>query len=196
MQSMDLFDYDRRNPCERAPSLEYLCRFADHDFICCAFVTMLGRQPDPVGEAYYLHRLRQGVSKLSILLDMRRSREGRAHDPGIAGLDRILKRHRNANLPLIGWAVRFMTRREGNSELERSLRVMSNMLVLESNKAAARAAHANHMHFMLVQKAEGIERQLKITLAGQATSPRQIAQAEAAGAIEWESTLTSALSGH
>lgn len=193
---MQLFDYDRRDPYQRAPSLESLCRFADSDFVRCAFVTMLGRQPDTDGEAYYLHRLRQGDSKLSILRDMRSSREGRAHDPGIAGLDRALQAYRNATLPVIGWVVRFITGHEGNSALERRLRVISNMLILERNLAAARSAHANHMHILLLQQVESIERQLKITLAGRAMSPRQIARAEAAGDIEWESTLASALSGH
>src|SRR3546814_1452446 len=92
---MDIFDFDRRDPYHRAASLEDLCRFSDANFIRCAFVTILGRQPDPDGEAHYLDGLRRGTSKLGIISDLRVSAEGNAHDPGIAGLDKALRKHRN-----------------------------------------------------------------------------------------------------
>src|SRR3546814_10851404 len=68
---MDIFDFDRRDPYHRAASLEDLCRFSDANFIRCAFVTILGRQPDPDGEAHYLDGLRRGTSKLGIISDLR-----------------------------------------------------------------------------------------------------------------------------
>lgn len=194
-ETMDLFSYERRNPLQRANSLEDLCRFADRDFIHCAFVTLLGRQADPEGEAYYLARLRGGEAMHSILWSLRRSAEGRAHDPGITGLDRALRKHRNANRPLIGWLVRLFTSREGNSQVERKLRALDNMLSVERNLATSRAATANHLQVTIVNKIDHVEKQLKVALAGQTTTPRQIAQAEAAGDTEWEATLASVLSG-
>ena len=80
-----------RNPYLRANSLPELLSWDDVDFVRCAYVTILGRQPDPTGETYYISRIRRGRTKEEILWQMRNSTEGRKHDPGIAGLDRALK---------------------------------------------------------------------------------------------------------
>lgn len=85
---------EARNPYLRANSLPELLAWDDLDFIRCAYVTILGRQPDPTGEAHYAVRLRAGRSKQEILWQLRKSSEGRQHDPGIAGLDRALKKAR------------------------------------------------------------------------------------------------------
>lgn len=85
---------EARNPYLRANSLPELLAWDDLDFIRCAYVTILGRQPDPTGEAHYAVRLRAGRSKHEILWQLRKSGEGRQHDPGIAGLDRALKKAR------------------------------------------------------------------------------------------------------
>lgn len=75
------------NPYLRANSLPELLEWEDVDFVRCAYVTILGRQPDPIGEASYTALLRGGSSKMEILWELRRSQEGRTLDPGIAGLD-------------------------------------------------------------------------------------------------------------
>lgn len=80
------------NPYLRANSLAELLTWDDVDFVRCAYVTILGRQPDSGGEAYYTKRMRAGRSKMDVLWQLRRSPEGQKHDPGIAGLDRALKR--------------------------------------------------------------------------------------------------------
>ncbi len=85
---------EARNPYLRANSLPELLAWEDLDFIRCAYVTILGRQPDPIGEVHYAVRMRAGRSKQDILWQLRKSSEGRRHDPGIAGLDRALKRAR------------------------------------------------------------------------------------------------------
>lgn len=98
----------------------------DRHFIHTAYQSLLGRAPDPEGERYYLGRLRAGTHKLDILGQLRRSPEGRAFIPGVAGLDRAIKRHRRANLPLIGWIIRWLTGAEGNSAIHRQLRILAN----------------------------------------------------------------------
>lgn len=94
--------YGGRNPFLRASSLPELLSWNDVDFVRCAYVTVLGRRPDHSGEAYYTDRLRSGVSKLQILWQLRRSREAKNHDPGIAGFDRTLRQYRRAGVPVIG----------------------------------------------------------------------------------------------
>ena len=125
-----------RNPYLRAGSLLELLSWHEVDFIRCAYVTILGRQPDPEGEAFYLARIQTGISKLTVLSQLRCSDEGRTHDPGIAGLDRELRRHRNAIRPFVGWVVRAITSREGDSQSERENRIFQTSLRhIEEEKA-------------------------------------------------------------
>lgn len=90
-----------RNPYLRANSLSELLSWEGVDFVRCAYVTVLGRQPDDAGEAHYTDRLRHGRSKMEVLRDLRRSPEGSKHDPGIAGLDRALKRAHWGRYPVL-----------------------------------------------------------------------------------------------
>jgi len=119
-----------RNPYLAAHSLTELLSWPDIDFVRCAYVTMLGRQPDADGEAFYTDLVRGGASKWDVLARLRQSIEGRDHDPGIAGLDKAIRRHRNANLPLIGAIIRAVTRREGNSAFERRVRALDNQVAV------------------------------------------------------------------
>lgn len=100
----------------------------DAEFIRVAYEAVLGRAPDQEGGAYYLGRLRAGVHKLEILKQLRRSPEGREFIPGVAGLDRAIRSHSQANLPLLGAIIRLLTGAEGNSATERQLRVIANDL--------------------------------------------------------------------
>lgn len=181
-----------RDPNTRADSLADLCAFADLDFVHCAFVTLLGRQPDPLGEAYYLTRLRAGVSKLSILRHIRMSEEGRNCDPGIGGFDRAMRRHRNANLPVIGRFVRWLTGGEGETALERRLRVIENQQRVEAISANSRFLHSNRQLQDLVEEVSALRRVVtRISEAG-GSSPnldRQIAEAD----DDWASTITKSL---
>lgn len=98
----------------------------DAEFIRTAYEAVLGRAPDPEGLAYYLGRLRSGVHKLEILRQLRRSPEGREFIPGVAGLDRAIRRHRVANMPLVGWIIRSINGEDGNTATQRQLRVIAN----------------------------------------------------------------------
>lgn len=103
---------------------------APHDlhFIHAAYQALLGRAPDAEGEAYYLTRLRAGDHKLEILKQLRRSAEGKAFIPGVAGLDRALRRHGRANLPVVGPVIRLFNGAEGDGATHRQLRMITNEL--------------------------------------------------------------------
>lgn len=98
----------------------------DREFIYTAYQAVLGRAPDQEGEAYYLARLRAGTHKLEILKQLRHSSEGAAFIPGVAGLDRAIRRYRWATLPLIGVMLRLLWGAEGNGATHRALRVLAN----------------------------------------------------------------------
>lgn len=109
-------------------SVPLLLALQDRTFIHAAYVSVLGREPDPVGASYYLARLRSGTHKLQILKQLRRSAEGRAFVPAVAGLDRAIKRHVWATTAILGPILRFFIGEEGNSALHRQLRVVTNVL--------------------------------------------------------------------
>ncbi len=118
----------------------------DRHFIHIAYQAVLGRAPDAEGEAYYLDRLRAGVHKLTILKQLRRSEEGRAFIPGVAGLDRAIKGHALANLPVVGAFVRLITGAEGNNAVHRHLRILANeMGCLRGEQAVHLRSLANEM---------------------------------------------------
>jgi FkbM family methyltransferase len=98
----------------------------DRAFIHAAYQSVLGRAPDPEGEAYYLARLRLGGHKLGILKQMRHSAEGRAFIPAVAGLDRAIRRYRWAMVPLLGIMLRRLWGIDGNGATHRALRVIAN----------------------------------------------------------------------
>jgi hypothetical protein len=98
----------------------------DREFIRTAYEAVLGRAPDQEGAAYYLTRLRAGTHKLAILKQLRRSPEGRTFIPGVAGLDRAIKRHVWATLPVLGALLSVLWGAEGNSATHRALRMLAN----------------------------------------------------------------------
>lgn len=148
-----------RNPYLRANSLNELLAWHDVDFIRCAYVTILGRQPDPQGEAYYSDRIRRGHSKLEVIGQLRTSPEGPRHDPGIAGLDRALKRSRWERNHLVGAIVRLFTRGEGDGPQWRLLRSTANKLATMENREASLAEED---HARLLRVDEKTDRMLEI----------------------------------
>ena len=117
-----------RSPYRRANSLSELLSWHDVDFVRCAYVTILGRQPDSEGEAYYTDRIRRGHSPMEVLWELRSSAEARNHDPGIAGLDRALKRGAWRGNRWIGWLLAPFLGGEGASAAWRRNRMLINQL--------------------------------------------------------------------
>lgn len=114
-----------RNPYLRANSLAELLSWEDVDFVRCAYVTVLGRQPDTDGEVFYTYQLQQGISKLQILWQLRKSPEGPGHDPGISGFDRALRKSRWER-GWLGWLIRPFTGEEDDGPTWRRHRMLVN----------------------------------------------------------------------
>ena len=77
-----------------ANSLSELLSLDGEEFVRSAYATMLGREADPEGEAYYASRLKGGIPKLQILLQMRASPEARLLLDPLPGLDDAFRRFR------------------------------------------------------------------------------------------------------
>lgn len=125
---MTNFSIGQQEQAKRAYSLAELCAHEHSEFIRCAYLTVLGRLPDADGMEFYRRRLVDGVSKLTILNQLRRSAEARRHDPGIAGFDRALRRHRQGNIPFIGRFIRLFTQVEADDERARRERARTRQL--------------------------------------------------------------------
>jgi len=183
---------DLGNPCVRANSLNELLKWHDIDFVRCAYVTVLGRPPDPQGEAYYTDRIRCGRSKMEVLWQMRRSSEGSVHDPGIPGFDRALRRAYFERSRL-GWLIRPFTGGERDTNICRRLRSLTNALETERNLAAERAAFMRVFSKEIEHKLGAIEQRLNKTLASHVASAGRIAEVEGPCDGTWADTLRQTL---
>jgi hypothetical protein len=133
---------EQKGPITSVPPLLAL---HDRAFVHAAYQAVLGRSPDPEGETHYLAQLRAGTHKLAILGQMRRSPEGRAFIPGVAGLDSAIRWYRQATLPLLGALVRLLTGEEGNGATHRRLRMLSNDIGRMDNDLVALAHRVEHL---------------------------------------------------
>lgn len=75
-----------------AQSVDELLSYYDEKFVHCAYQTLLGRLPDVSGLNYYVARLRKGVSKEEILLQIVSGSEGKKRRQNLDGLDTIIRR--------------------------------------------------------------------------------------------------------
>jgi hypothetical protein len=97
--------------CLRSPEppgrlhVRHLLRYYDRQFVDLAYRAILGRSMD-AGSEWYVEQLREGQSRLEILLQLRSSEEGkrlRARVPGLAWRRLSYKLRR---VPVIGWIYR------------------------------------------------------------------------------------------
>ncbi|MCD6026104.1 MAG: glycosyltransferase [Solimicrobium sp.] len=117
-----------------ASTLDELLALNDQQFICCVYQTLLKRTPDVDGFDHYLGLLRRGFSKTQILLQIRRSKEGKANDSTLQDLDHVLQRYQRGQYPLIGWLFRKLYNVESNHPIERRMRAIEQQIFLIRNE--------------------------------------------------------------
>ncbi|MDP3481022.1 MAG: DUF4214 domain-containing protein [Desulfoprunum sp.] len=78
-----------------ARSLEELLSFHDEHFIRCAYLTLVGREPDLQGMEYYLDRLRKGFCNESIVVQLAKTKEAQQSGLKLNGLDCLLRKQKN-----------------------------------------------------------------------------------------------------
>jgi glycosyltransferase involved in cell wall biosynthesis len=104
-------------------TLEELLDLDDDAFVLAAYRSILGRDADQEGFAYYLRRARDGIDKLHILGQLRFSREGQSHGEKIQGLDKAIRANKLRKLFGFKAALRHRT-----NTTESRLRVVEGML--------------------------------------------------------------------
>jgi glycosyltransferase involved in cell wall biosynthesis len=68
-------------------SVDEITAYSEHFFIRCAYLSVLGREPDEDGLENYLKKLRDGIGKKDIVAELSLSKEGRTQKANISGLD-------------------------------------------------------------------------------------------------------------
>ncbi len=116
---------------------ELLAR-CDSDFVHHAYLVVLNRNPDPEGLSYYLERVRAGVSKIEVLSQLRRSKEGRNATPLLADVDQVVASYRKQRIPVAGFLYRTLTGSSRLSIIERQLSALENRLALIDERSNER----------------------------------------------------------
>ncbi|MGF6876461.1 DUF4915 domain-containing protein [Paraburkholderia sp. MM5477-R1] len=115
-----------------AASVNELLSEKDDAFVNCAYRTLLRREPDIDGFGYYVQRLRNGIEKSEIIAQLALSKEGRARNVDLPGLQSLLRSHWWRNLPVVGSLLR------GNArERDQTLRqIVAHLHTLEARMNA------------------------------------------------------------
>ena len=130
-------------------NLEELLDLHDQKFINAAYAALLGRAPDPEGNDYYLKRLRKGVEKMRIIVQIRESKEGSGRTTNLIGLDTAVKRYKARTRPLVGSVLRLIENLYKDPVADNTLRSIENKISLlqeriqtgdNSNSAVTHAA--------------------------------------------------------
>ena len=72
-----------------AKNLSILLQYDDQLFVSKSYQMLLMREPDPVGSEYYLKRLRMGVSKIEIIVQLLSSNEVSANSIGFLSFNSL-----------------------------------------------------------------------------------------------------------
>jgi Domain of unknown function (DUF4214) len=107
-------------------TLDDLLGCDDRQFVACAYIALLNRDPDPEGLSYYLARLRAGFSKMELLKQLRTSTEGKTQTVVFQDMDRRIAQYQRGQLPLFGWLFRLIEGTDGNGKRDRLLRSIEN----------------------------------------------------------------------
>ena len=138
-----------------APNLKALLQLHDQQFVKCAYLTLLRRQPDAEGFNYYLDRVRAGVPKIQILGQFLDSLEARANGVKLPGLREAVKRQKLARLPLFGIFIKHFIVVDGDSEFEIRLRTIEQQIF-------ALGQQSDFRHSQLERGIEGLRKLIEI----------------------------------
>jgi FkbM family methyltransferase len=101
--------------------IDHFMRYHDEEFVVRVFAYYLGREPDEIGLAHYLHQIRSGVSRQRVLFDISRGAEARARGKRAVGENAIATAVLIDRIPVVRELVAFL---RFNLHLRRYLRDM------------------------------------------------------------------------
>lgn len=107
-------------------SLSELTSHHDEKFVQNAYIAILNRAPDKEGFKYYLSRIRSGVSKIELLVQLRTSPEGVAVNSQIQDLDNEVQKYNAKNKSFFGKLSKFINENKVNNETAKTVRSIDN----------------------------------------------------------------------
>ena len=110
-------------------AIEDLFFLNDADFINLAYRIFLGRDPDPLGWAYYLKQIRAGDCKSSVIHQIITSPEGRGRVVDWANLKKPLRKEGLRKIPLVG---SYLYKIATGGYAGKKLRIFENRLYVQS----------------------------------------------------------------
>ena len=164
-----------------ASTLPELLACHGQHFVQCAYRTLLGREPDLEGMAYYLGQLRTGYSKMRIVTQLCSSKECKVHAAQLTGLAKAIQFYHRGQQPLLGGLFRWLDGTEGNRPTERKLRGIENQLSMLSDESNRRLNQIETalagLHHLVVQQTQSVVIDLggkpKSSLNSATTAPTQ-----------------------
>lgn len=132
-----MLNKSRTEDTQAATTLEELLAYDDADFVYCAYRTLLKRMPDEEGLQYYTARIRSGINKMQIVVQLISSSEMVGSSATLPGLKNAVSRWKRSRLPVVG-RLFLPPDAGGSASLERKLISVQNSLALLAEDAAAR----------------------------------------------------------
>ena len=100
-----------------AKTLDELLSYDGEAFVTRAYLTLLGRPPDPEGFSYYVRRLRKIGDKLVVVYQLYRSEEAQQFNSDIAGMKAAMRRQKWRQTPILGALLGMLDHRSKNDQI-------------------------------------------------------------------------------
>jgi hypothetical protein len=117
-----------RNNATAATSVYELLSLYNEQFVRSAFITLLGREPDPDGMKYYLGRLRDGYGKKNVIFQLAKSEEAKNINADLDGLSELITNYKISTHWLWGWVFRRRHLEQQVNQLEFKLGCIANLV--------------------------------------------------------------------
>ena len=106
----------------KAQTITELISYNGYEFIHCAYLSILDRDPDPMGIDYYLKRLCKGIPKLQIIEQIAKSAEASQKNQAIKNIKIFIELQAYTRIPFIGKIVELLFSLEQTSKNSSRLR--------------------------------------------------------------------------
>lgn len=111
-----------------APDLSTLLKLQGGEFVRCAYLTILNREPDAAGFNHYVEQVRAGVSKVEILGSLYASIEATTREADLPWLRKAITQEKLKRLPLVGFILKALFDSEGASIADTRLRAIEQQI--------------------------------------------------------------------
>jgi FkbM family methyltransferase len=118
----------------KTPDVSKFMAYHDEDFVRILFSYFLGRKPDPSGCEFYLGRIRSGVSRQTILLEVARSAEAKTNTRVLRGEKRLAVSLLLYRTPILGTLIAAVRFGVGIKNYLANMRALQNQLYRASKK--------------------------------------------------------------